>query len=54
MFGLVGSGLTTLSYQHWLWQMSGALVWLQEAPPAVVTKTPMLVREPLLPSAIEA
>src|SRR6266568_8869446 len=43
---LVGSTLTTLSYQHWRWQMSGAPVCAQVEPPVVVTNTPRLVLEP--------
>src|SRR5437870_3818836 len=62
MLELVGSTLTTLSYQHCAEQMSGALVLIQVLPPSVVLKTPRLLRDArerpvsrsMLASAIEA
>src|SRR5207244_6795373 len=50
----LGSTLTTLSYQHCIRQMSGAVVCVQEVPPFVVTKTPRFVLDPLEESEIEA
>ena len=50
----LGSTLTTLSYQHCCWQMSGAVVFVQEVPPFVVTNTPRFVLDPLDASATEA
>src|SRR5712692_7421388 len=52
--GLLGSTLTTLSYQHCWRQMSGAAVLVQLAPPSVVLKIPKFVLDWVVASEIEA